>query len=334
MNIKDFVIGSSVELESLSQDEHKTQPPARYSETSLISALEKLNIGRPSTFASIVSVIQERGYAMKVKGRLVPTFKGFAVARILDDAFTEYVDYGYTGQMEDKLDEIGHGEVKREEFLKDFWRGGDGFENVIEEKKKNIDWDNIRELSTIDLGNGYSVNYSKNGVFLQDNNAPLNDKGFKPSVKLDDDTNIDDILDSETCAKLVESLKDKGLDRELGELTDGAYAGRTVWLKYGKFGPYLQAISSKKSEKPVNQSISEEDYDLAKIELKDVVDKFSEVKLPRNLSPNYFVGIGKRGAYIGYKKTAKSRKAQFKSLPEEYDPRTVSLEEVEKVWNE
>lgn len=333
MNIKKLVVGEPATMHGLGKDEHKTQPPSRYTETSLISKLEELGIGRPATFASIASIIQDRGYVKKVKNRLIPTFKGFALTRILTEMFPEYTDYGYTSEMETHLDEIAAGKKTREQFLKDFWNGSKGFQQTMDNLIKNIDWDKIRELSTISLGNGYSIVYNRNGAWLQKDDSQPNDEGFKPSVRLEDDDLIDSVLNPKCCEQLLESAKNKITDRELGELSSGHYKGWKVFLKDGKYGTYLQAVSNKKTEKPVNHTLPEK-FDPLKISLDEVKHLFEEVKLPRNLSPNIFVGVGKKGAYIGYKKTVKSRKATFYSLPDEYDPRTVDLETVEKIMKE
>ena len=334
MSIKELKAGSVVTLAKLTKNEHKTQPPPRYSEVSLVKKLSDLGIGRPSTFASIVSVIQERGYVTKIKGQqLAPTFLGFAVASLLSEKFPAFTSYDYTSQMEEALEEVEEGKISREKFLSNFWSGPKGFEQLIKDLNENIDWDEIRKLATLDLNNGYSVVYNKFGAFLQDNNGTPNEKGYLPSVKLDDDAMAEDYTDVEVCKTLFEKSANRVDARELGTLTSGNYKGWLVTARDGKYGAFLQGTDPAGKEKPVNHPLPE-GKELAKVTLEEVADLFEEVKLPRNLSEQYFVGVGKKGAYIGFKKTAKSRKAEFKSLPEDLDPRKVTLDEVKKVWSE
>lgn len=333
--IKDLKVGKDIKLDKLSKAESKTVPPTRLSETRLVSELEKRNIGRPATYSSIVSLIQDRGYVTKKGNQLRPTPLGFAVSKILSSKLPEFTAYDYTSQMEEKLEEIIDGKENKKEFLTKFWKGknNNGFETLITNLLKNIDFKEVEQFSKIDLHNGYSIKYSKFGIFLQDDNGKPNDKGYLPSIKLDENIDIYDYKDKELCVK---TFKENSLisseNNELGVLTDGVYKGWTVSVREGKYGKFAQAISPNKKDKPINQTLPKETK-LETLKLEDVEELFKEVKLPRNLSANFFVGIGKKGPWIGYKATAKSKKATFKSLPVEYNPRTVTLEEVEKVWN-
>jgi DNA topoisomerase-1 len=333
--IKDLVKGTHVTLNALSKNEHKTTPPPRFTEVKLVSVLDEKGIGRPSTFASIVSVIQERGYVRKVSGQqLAPTPLGFAVTGLLTNKFPEYTAYEYTSEMEEELELIGEGKKTREGFLKDFWEGKEGFESFVSSLRTNVDWEEIRGLTSTPLGNGYTITYGRNGAFLQDDNGVKNEKGYLPSAKLDEDVLVEDLLDPEVCKKLLADAKKGSNVRELGVLEDGPYKGWVVTVRDGKFGPFFQGSPpAKNKSKPINHALPEgENLDTVSFEVAKQL--FSEVKLPRTLSPKFFVGIGKKKtAYIGYKATPKSRKAVFKSLPEEYDPRVVTLAEVETIWN-
>lgn len=347
MKIKDLKNGAAVKLTKLTKESKETRPPNRYSENGLVAKLEELGIGRPSTFSSIVSVIQERGYVKKKGNQLYPTARGFAIARIMGDKLTEFTAYAYTSDMEQRLEEIEEGKVSREQFLADFWRGKDGFEALLSSLENSIDFDELRDLATIDLGNGYRVKFSRYGTFLEDSNGEANEKGYLPSAKLDDEVDIWDYKDPEVAAEAMKSaaVRAEG-PRVLGLLPGGQYQGWTVHAREGKFGAYVQAIhpdeviardAGKKPSASTPAAVSQklpEGVDLATVELKDVAELFAEVKLPR-WSPDkkWLVGIGKRGAYMGMKKTAKSRPV-FKSLPEDVDPRTVSFDAVKKLWEE
>lgn len=346
MNIKDLKPGVDTKLEDLSSEEHKTTPPGRFSEPSLVGMLESKGIGRPSTFSSIVSLIQDRGYVAKKGGQLYPTALGFAVARLLSAKFPTFTDYSYTAQMETELEEIADGKQSREGFLSAFWNGKDGFEEVLEALKGSIDFEELEQYSVINLHNGYSVKAGRFGTFLQDDNATPNEKGYLPSARLEDDADVWDYRDAEKCRELLESAANRVEARELGVLAEGEYEGYTLWVRDGKFGPYLQALHPKhvklladgkkptaSTPKPINQSLPEK-FTIESVELDDVKHLFAEVKLPRTLSPNFFVGHGARGPWLGQKSNPKARRAVFVSLPEGLDPRTMTLEDAEKVWQD
>lgn len=339
MKIKDLKVGIPVELKSLKKEEHKTMPPGRYLENLLISRLDSLSIGRPSSYNSMISVIQTRGYVQKLKGGyLAPTFKGFAMMNIMLKHFPKYVDYGYTAEMEENLDEIAEGKQTRVQFLKDFWFGknNDGFDAFVKNLSSNINWDEIKEFSTIDLHNGYSIVYNNYGSFLQDNNGEKNDKGYLPSVKIDDDGLIEDYLDAEKCKEIFETVQNTPGPRVLGVLDSGEYKGWEVNVKTGKYGDYVQAVapeSEGKKVKPINHTLPE-GLTIEKVVLEDVVPLFAEVKLPRwSDDGKYLVGINKKGGqYAGFKSTPKAKKLQFKELPKEYDPKTVDFKIVEELF--
>lgn len=344
--IKELKEGSSAKLTRLTKESRETRPPNRYTEVSLAKKLSDLGIGRPSTLASIISVIQDRGYVKRHGSQLYPTPLGFAIARVLSSKFPDFTDYGYTAAMEEELESIEEGQKTKLQFLVNFWRGKDGFESLLELLGKTVDYEEIGRLTTIDLHNGYQVKVNRFGAFLEDPRAEPNEKGFLPSAKLDDEVDLWDYRDAAACAALLESATNAQGPRELGVLKAGEYEGYTVFARDGKFGAFLQAVHPdqlkaeadgkrpiSKTPKPVNQKLPE-GAELDTVELKDVESLFAEVKLPRTLSPQMFVGIGKRGAYLGRKASAKSRRAVFVSLPEGMDPRTMSLEDAEKVWKD
>jgi len=327
--LKDLKQGTQVKLSKLSKKEHKTTPAPRYTEPALIKKLSELGIGRPSTFASIVSVIQERGYVVKKNNQLVPTFLGFAVVGLLTNKLSKYVDYEYTSQMEEALEEVENGTTTRLQFLNNFWNGSSGFDKTMEKLKTKIDWDEIKKTSTIDLHNGYTVNFNKNGAWLQDAAADKNENGYIPSVRLDDTDTVDDVFDSSVCKELFINKKNQKGPRELGMLETGVYSGWLVTLRDGKYGPYIQATKDK--NKPINHKVPET-LDVNDVTLENISFLFNEIKLPRNISDNFFTGIGKKGPWVGYKANSRSRKPTFFSLPEIFDPRTVTLAEVEELW--
>lgn len=345
-SIKDLKQGQPVKLKKLTKESRKTSPPSRFSEVVLAKHLSDLNIGRPSTLSSIVTLIQDRGYVKKKGSQLYPTPLGFAIARILAAKFPEFTAYEYTSQMEDNLDEIADGKQDKTNFLEGFWNGPDGIAESIKKVLDSIDYDEIQEFSTIDLHNGYQIRYSKFGTFLQDPNGTPNEKGYVPSAKIDDDADVWDYRDADYCKEIIEKNATSVGPRELGQLTSGEYSGWTVYAKDGRFGAFIQAmhpdhvkaISEDKKPgvkvpKPVNHKVPE-GLDVDSVKLSDISSLFAEVKLPRwSADGKWLVGIGKKGAYMGRKATAKGRPV-FRSLTEEHDPRTVSFDLVKKLWDE
>jgi DNA topoisomerase-1 len=321
------------ELVSLKPSMHDTEPPARFTEPQLVAKLEELGIGRPSTYASIVSVNQERGYVKKKGKAMYPTFRGMQVAQILESKLSSFVDYGYTANMETELDKIEHGSKKRNDFLDEIWSGKKGIEHNVLSLSKNIDWEEINAYSTIDLGNGYIVQVSRNGAWLQNPESPKNEQGFRTGAKLDDDAMVTDFMSVETCVSTLSQAADRNDNRELGILSSGPYKGWTVTVRDGKYGAYAQAVKPKatKKDKPVNMTLTE-GMDMRAVTLDDIAGLFAETKLPRQLGEGFFTGIGKRGPWIGYKSKPRG-KAKFKSLPDGNDPRTIELDTAKSIWN-
>src|SRR5262249_57478239 len=124
--LPDLKQGDQVELLDLKAQGHETSPPARYTEATLVKALEDRGIGRPSTYASILSTILDRGYVVKRGTALVPTFLAFAVTKLLEQHYEQLVDYGFTARMEDDLDRIAAGEEQRVDWLTPFYRADNG----------------------------------------------------------------------------------------------------------------------------------------------------------------------------------------------------------------
>ncbi len=212
---------------------HTTQPPARYTEASLVKRLEELGIGRPSTYASIMQTIQGRGYVWKKGQALVPSWSAFAVVQLLEGHFTAEVDYSFTARMENDLDEIATGSRDRVPFLEAFWFGngnGDGtvtgLTALIEAAMANAD---PAVVNAIPLGKD-----------AEGNEIVVRNGKYGPYVKRDDDTaSIPEGLapDEVTVSKALELLAAPKGDEPIG--TDPA-SGLPVYSKSGRFGPYVQ----------------------------------------------------------------------------------------------
>jgi DNA topoisomerase-1 len=230
---------TATEVEALG---HSTSPPARYTEASLVKRLEELGIGRPSTYASIMQVIQDRGYVWKKGTALVPSWTAFAVVKLLEEHFADLVDYAYTARMEDELDQIAAASLEREPWLRQFWFGDGtdgpesgggpsdagrvGLEKLVDEGLSKID---AAAINSIPIG-------------VDEDGEPIVVKPgrYGPYVKRGEDTASvpDDIAPDEMdVAKAIELLSAPKGDVSLG--TDPE-TGLEVYAKPGRFGPYVQ----------------------------------------------------------------------------------------------
>lgn len=294
------------ELEALS---HETQPPARFTEATLIRALEADGIGRPSTYASIISTIQDRGYVVKASNQLRPTFTAMAVTRLLEQNFPQLVDEQFTAEMEQKLDDIATGEVKATPYLKQFYLGKEGLDEQVKSHEENID---PREACTVALeGLSSKVRIGKFGPYLV---KEQNGENFTAS--LPDDITPADITD-EIADKLIEQKK-RG-PTSLGMHPD---AGLPVYSMIGPFGPYLQlGEAGPEGEKPKRVSIPR-NIDPQTVSLDLALQLLS---LPRDLGPHpesgkpVKAGIGRFGPYVFHE-------GVYKSLPKDQDVLTITLD--------
>ena len=221
--------GDSAKVESASADGHDTQPPARYTEASLVKKLEELEVGRPSTYASIMRTIQGREYVWKKGSALVPSFTAFAIINIMEGHFPNLVDYKFTAKLEDDLDLIAEGGEERIPYLTRFYFGhGDdpGLKVKVTERLAEID---AKAVNTIPIG------VDSNGEFIEARNGK-----FGPYLRRGEETASlppDLAPDELTIEKAVELLDAPQGDKELG---DHPETKQPVFVKNGRFGPYVQ----------------------------------------------------------------------------------------------
>jgi DNA topoisomerase I len=225
-----MTVGQSVKVDEYSCEGHETKPPARYTEPTLVKKLEELGIGRPSTFASIIQTIQDRGYVYKRGRALVPTFLAFSVTGLLETHFTKLVDYDFTASMEEDLDKIASGEAGRVDWLRDFYYGVDG-QPGLNELALDLGVIDARATNTMNLSDTIEIRVGRYGAYLQEN-IPDQDRKL---------ANIPENLapDELTLAKAIELLAAPSGERELG--TDPS-TGLEVVAKSGRFGPYITEI--------------------------------------------------------------------------------------------
>ena len=165
--------GDKVKLNKILPEQHFTEPPPRYSEASLVKALEEYGIGRPSTYASIISTLQSREYVEMDKKRFIPTDVGRIVAKFLTDHFTQYVDYNFTAEMEDHLDAISRGEENWVPMMKNFWQP---FKDLVDEKEESVDRKDVTHEQLDEkcpkCGGGLAIRLGRRGRFIGCNNYP------------------------------------------------------------------------------------------------------------------------------------------------------------------
>jgi len=238
-----LAVGDVVPISEITPNGHTTNPPARYTEASLVKKLEDLRIGRPSTWASIIQTIQDRGYVWKKGQALVPTWTAFAVIRLLEEHFDALVDYDFTASTEHDLDEIAKGDRQKDQWLKRFYFGDVdddtppitaeagsaddellGLKRLVEENLDEID---AAEINTFPLGD------DENGELIV-----VKPGRYGPYVKRGDDTaGLPDNLapDELTVPIAIELLNAPKSDEPIGELD-----GLPVYAKNGRYGPYVQ----------------------------------------------------------------------------------------------
>jgi DNA topoisomerase I len=231
-------VGEALKTIALVPKGHTTQPPARYSEAALTKALEEMGIGRPSTYASIIDTIQARDYVFKKGNALVPTWTAFAVSQLLETHLSYLVDYQFTAQLEEDLDSISRGEANNTEYLNKFYfgNGKPGLKTQLADKIDAID---AREVSRIRIGqpDGQEpivVRVGKYGPFLEQGER----RGAIPDGLTPDELTVD---------KCLELLSQSAAAEE--PLGTCPTTGKPIYLKNGRFGPYIQRGMNDDEEK-------------------------------------------------------------------------------------
>jgi DNA topoisomerase-1 len=235
--------GQQLDTRELDAKGHTTSPPARYTEPSLVARLEELGIGRPSTFASIMQTIQDRGYVWKKGNSLVPSFIAFAVVNLLEQHFAQLVDYDFTASLEEELDEIAGGTLQRVDWLTEFYFGGEGrhtggiaesggLKHIVGQRLEEIDARGVNSIplqATSPDGKPVIARVGRYGPYLQAGG----EDGARVSIP--EDLAPDEL----TTEKVRELLEAPSSDRELG--TDPE-SGHAVVVKAGRYGPYVTTV--------------------------------------------------------------------------------------------
>ncbi|QMU57858.1 MAG: type I DNA topoisomerase [Boseongicola sp.] len=312
--------GEATKKNSISPEQHFTQPPPRYTEATLVKRMEELGIGRPSTYASIVTTIQDRGYVRKEKNRLFPEDKGRLVIAFLENYFRRYVGYDFTAKLEDELDDITAGEREWQDVLARFWRD---FKAAIEETSELRITEVLEKINEVlephlfpptedggdprlcpNCGAGrLSMRTARSGgAFIGCSNYPecRYTRAFGPPG-------------TEAESAIPPEGKNLGQDE-----------GDNIWVHKGRFGPYVQRGEvTEENKKPPRQSIPK-DWPPEDVELQQALKLLS---LPRKIGPHpddgvpIWANIGRYGPYLKYAESTSDRGGV-----------NANLEGIEEVW--
>jgi DNA topoisomerase-1 len=310
----------------LAAEGHATKPPARYTEATLVKALEDLGIGRPSTYASIMSTIQDRNYVFKKGSALVPTSSAFAVTNLLTQYFSHLVDFDFTAKMEGDLDSIADGQTQREPWLNAFYfgNGTPGLHPLVQ--------------VALDEADPAVINAIPLGVDGDGNPIEVRNGKFGPYVKRGDDTASvppDLPLDELTIDKAVEILNMPKGEEPIGSDPE---SGLPVYAKNGRFGPYVQlgdADTLPPKQKPKMASLFK-DQALETLTLEDALKLLS---LPRSLGADPADGVeitaqnGRYGPYISKEKDSRSLESEQQLFEITLDQALALLAEPKKYGN-
>jgi DNA topoisomerase I len=318
-----LIAGQSLRPESVTASSHETRPPARYTEPSLVAKLEELEIGRPSTYATIIRTITARDYVFKKGTALVPTWLAFAVTRLLEEHFPRLVDYAFTAEMEEVLDEIANGQAERLRVLTDFYFG-DGTREGLHRLVTELGEIDARRLSTLEIHDPDAlatgapkivVRVGRYGTYVED------EEGRRASVADDlppDELTID--LARELLAKPVGEERELGLDPE---------TSRMIVARNGRFGPYVTEIleeDAAKGTKPRTASLFAS-MGLETVTLEQALELMS---LPRVVGKDVD-GVeitAQNGRYGPYLKKGKDSR----SLESEDQIFTITLEDAQAIY--
>jgi DNA topoisomerase-1 len=298
--------GDRVKLDAVVPAQHFTEPPPRFSEASLVKALEEYGIGRPSTYASIISTLRDRQYVEIESRRFTATDIGKIVSRFLTQYFTTYVDYDFTAKMEDSLDSVANGEEEWVPLLDKFWKP---FIKLVEHTETSVSREEVamaRDLGTDPVsGKPMSVRMGRFGPFVQIGTKDDEDKpkfaGLRPGQKMDDIT----------FEQAIELFK---LPRKLGQTG----AGEEIVANVGRFGPYVKYGAKYVSLK------TDDPYEVTLERALEVIKEKEIADANRLILDFPEAGIqvlnGRYGPYI----TDKQRNAK---IPKDRDPKSLKLEE-------
>ena len=300
--------GDQPKKEKLEVTDHETKPPARYTEASLVQKMEKEGIGRPSTYASIIGTIIDRGYVRKNGSALVPTFTALVVSKLLGRHLPEFVDLGFTSDMEQSLDNIADGDMDWIKFLTKLYHGPHGLKASIEKQEKLILPEDARSIAFETLP-GVQFHVGKYGAYL--------------TTKKDGESINASIPDNEAPADMTQETVDKIVDQKLhgqDSLGEDPQTKLKVYVLSGRYGPYVQL--GENDEEPKRVSLPQ-GMEPTSVDLKQALQL---LELPKTLGQHPVsgkdikVGIGRFGPYVVHEK-------DYRSIPKGQSLFTLTFDE-------
>lgn len=296
-------VDETLKLAELSPTDHETKPPARFTEASLVQTMEKEGIGRPSTYASIIGTIIDRGYVRRGGTSLIPTFTAMVVSKLLRNHLSQFVDLGFTSEMEKSLDTIAEGDLDAIKYLHQIYHGKTGLKAQIENQDKKIDPDEARSLSLQGLKD-YIFRVGKFGAYV--------------CVQKDGKEVCTSIPESESPADITGPSIDKLIDLKINgadALGKDPATGLPVYALSGRFGPYVQLGDfSEKEQKPKRVSVPP----AMQVEVLTFAQALELLALPKVLGLNpatqkeVKAGLGRFGPYIFHD-------GEYRSIPKTDD---------------
>ena len=306
-------VGQQLVAAEVNSKNHSTQPPARYTEASLVKALEEQGIGRPSTYAAIISTIISKGYVVKRGNALVPEWISFTVTRFLEENFGNLVDYEFTAKMENDLDRIALGELDRSAWLKSFYFGEDGLQAVV----NSLGESDPRAINTFELAEGIALRTGKFGPYLE---VQENDERRIVNIP---ETLTPDELTIEKAQELIDAPP--ASDRVLGQ---EPASGLDIIVKDGRYGPYVTVVDEG-NPKPKTASL----FKTMSVDTVSFEDAVRLLSLPRTVGVDPESGNeitaqnGKFGPYL-------KRGNDSRSLTSEEQIFEISLEEAIEIYTQ
>jgi DNA topoisomerase-1 len=312
--------GDSLKAAVISPDQHETKPPARFTEASIVQALEKEGVGRPSTYASIIGTILDRGYVRKEASALVPTFTGMAVIQLLEKHFEHLMDYSFTSEMEEALDKIAYGEEDYLKYLTKFYKGKAGLAKKVEEQDKKIKPEESRTIHIVKDGKPMEIKVGRFGPYV------IEKKEGKEEVhaSIPEDIAPAD-LDPEQIKDLIKAHADGPTPIGKDPKTK-----QNIYCLVGRYGAYFQLGEvTEENPKPKRASLPKgKDPKTATIE-----DAVQALSLPRELGLHpetkkpILANNGRFGPYVMHD-------GNFRSLKKEDDLFTIDLKRGLELLNE
>ncbi|UYL09837.1 type I DNA topoisomerase [Bdellovibrio sp. SKB1291214] len=311
-------VKDSVKCTKLDPTSHETKPPARYTEASLVQTMEKEGIGRPSTYASVIGTIIDRGYVRKGGTALIPTFTAMIVSKLLSSYLTQYVDLGFTSEMEQSLDNIADGELDWESYLASVYKGPKGLRAMVDSQEEKINPDEARTMSLEGMDK-YKFHVGRYGAYL--------------TTQRDGEDVSASVPDNESPADITPEIAEKLIDQKINgadALGKDPKTGEPIYVLSGRYGPYVQLGDvSPENDKPKRASLPP-NMQPEQVDLQAALDLLS---LPRTLGEHpgtgkdVKAGLGRFGPFVVHD-------GDYRSIPKGESVLNITFERAMEMLNQ